>query len=199
MMFYDAIRNDHGFAIDPFKALIVPRPIAWISTVSAAGVNNLAPYSFFNAFSEEPFYVAFGSTGRKDTLRNIEETGVFAVNIVNHDLREAMSASSAMVASEVDEFQLAGVPTAPCHMIAALRVATSPACFECRHFHTVPLPDDEGRSEDFLVIGRVLGIHIDDRFIENGRVNIAAMQPIARLGYAEYATIDKTWKMPRPK
>ena len=197
-MFYDAVRNDHGFAADPFKALVVPRPIAWISTVSAEGINNLSPYSFFNAFSEDPFYLAFGSGGQKDTLRNIEETGVFAVNLATYDLREAMNTTSAVVASAIDEFHLAGLPVAPCHMIVAPRIANSPVTFECRHFQTLPLPDDEGQTHNFMVLGRVLGIHIDDRYIENGRVNTAAMKPIARLGYSEYATIENAWKMRRP-
>ena len=105
-MFYDAVKNDHGFAIDPFKAIVSPRPVAWISTVSAEGINNLAPYSYFNAFSQNPHYVAFGSGGRKHTLSNIEATGEFAVNIATFDLREAMNASSAEVGFGVDEFQL---------------------------------------------------------------------------------------------
>ncbi len=197
-MFYDAIRNDHGLALDPFKAVMVPRPIGWISTVSPEGVANLAPYSFFNAFSDGPIYVAFGSGGRKDTLRNVEATGEFAFNLATHGLREAMNASSAALASQVDEFEVAYLTKTPCQYIKAPRVGESPVCFECRHFQTVPLPDDDGHVNDWMVIGRVIGIHIDDRFIENGRVNTAAMQPIARLGYSEYATVDSTWRMRRP-
>jgi flavin reductase (DIM6/NTAB) family NADH-FMN oxidoreductase RutF len=197
-MFYDAIRNDHGLALDPFKAVMVPRPIGWISTVSADGIANLAPYSFFNAFSDGPIYVAFGSGGRKDTLRNVEATGEFAFNLATFALREAMNASSALLSPQTDEFDVAQLTKAPCQFIKAPRVGESPVCFECRHFQTVPLPDDDGHVHDWMVIGRVIGIHIDDRYIENGRVNIAAMQPIARLGYAEYATVDSTWRMRRP-
>ncbi|MCA0433980.1 MAG: flavin reductase family protein [Proteobacteria bacterium] len=197
-MFYDAIRNDHGFAIDPVKALIAPRPIAWISTRSGAGVNNLAPYSFFNAFSDKPYYVAFGSGGRKDTLVNAEETGCFAVNLVSHGLRDAMNASSARAGSDVDEFALAGLKPAACRMIEAPRVAESPATLECRHHLTVPLPGDDGVPRDFLVIGRVVGVHIDDRYLSEGRVNTGAMELVARLGYAEYATVRETWRMRRP-
>lgn len=197
-MFYDAVRNDHGLALDPFKAVMVPRPIGWISTVSAAGIANLAPYSFFNAFSDGPHYVAFGSGGRKDTLRNVEETGEFAFNLATFSLREAMNASSATLPPHVDEFELARLTKVPCQLIKAPRVGESPVCFECRHFQTVPLPADDGHVADWMVIGRIIGIHIDDRFIENGRVNTAALQPIARLGYAEYATIDSTWRMRRP-
>jgi flavin reductase (DIM6/NTAB) family NADH-FMN oxidoreductase RutF len=197
-MFYDAIRNDHGLASDPFYAVMVPRPIGWISTLSTDGIANLAPYSFFNAFSESPTYVAFGSSGRKDTLRNVEATGEFAFNMATYDLREAMNVSSAHVAPQMDEFDLARLTKAPCQFIKTPRVGESPVCFECRHFQTVPLPDDDGHVDDWMVIGRVIGIHIDDRFIEGGRVNTAALQPLARLGYAEYATVDSTWRMRRP-
>jgi flavin reductase (DIM6/NTAB) family NADH-FMN oxidoreductase RutF len=197
-MFYDAIRNDHGLALDPFKAVMVPRPIGWISTLSRDGVANLAPYSFFNAFSDGPIYVAFGSGGRKDTLRNVEATGEFAFNMATHELREAMNVSSATVAPHVDEFDLARLTKAPCQFIKSPRVGESPVCFECRHFQTVPLPADDGHVQDWMVIGRVIGIHIDDRYIENGRVNTGALKPLARLGYAEYATITETWRMRRP-
>ena len=197
-MFYDASRRDHGLQIDPFKAIVAPRPIGWISSVSADGVANLAPYSFFNAFAEQPYYVAFGSDGYKDSLRNITATGVFAVNIVSYELRDAMNASSALVPSHVDEFELARLTKVQCNMIAAPRVGESPACLECRHYKTVELPDDDGHVNSHMVIGRVVGVHIDDRFIENGRLNTAAMQPIARLGYAEYATVEKVWRYKRP-
>lgn len=197
-MFYDAIRNDHGLEVDPFKAVVVPRPIGWISTLSRDGVANLAPYSFFNAFSDDPKYVAFGSGGVKDSLRNVQDTGEFAVNLVTHDLREQMNASSATVGAHVDEFELARLSKAPCRFIKAPRVGESPVTLECRHYHTLPLPDDDGHVNDWLVVGRVVGIHIDDRFIENGRVNTAALQAVARLGYAEYATVTDVWRMRRP-
>jgi flavin reductase (DIM6/NTAB) family NADH-FMN oxidoreductase RutF len=197
-MFYDAVLNNHGLALDPFKAVMVPRPIGWISTLSAEGIANLAPYSFFNAFSDGPIYVAFGSGGRKDTIRNVEATGEFVFNLATYNLREAMNASSANVNPQVDEFDLARLTKAPCQFVKASRVGESPVCFECKYFQTVPLPADDGHVNDWMVIGRVIGIHIDDRFIENGRVNTAAMQPIARLGYSEYATVDSTWRMRRP-
>jgi flavin reductase (DIM6/NTAB) family NADH-FMN oxidoreductase RutF len=197
-MFYDAVKNDHGLALDPFKAVMVPRPIGWISTRSVDGIDNLAPYSFFNAFSDGPIYVAFGSGGRKDTLRNVEATGAFAFNLATYDLREAMNASSASVASGVDEFELAGLRKEPCRLIQVPRVAESPVCFECKYFQTVALPNDDGEVRDWMVIGRVIGIYIHDRFIENGRVDTAALQPLARLGYSEYATVDSTWRMRRP-
>jgi flavin reductase (DIM6/NTAB) family NADH-FMN oxidoreductase RutF len=197
-MFYDAIKNDHGFENDPFKALIAPRPIAWISTLSAEGIANLAPYSFFNAFAQEPHYIGFGSGGYKDTLTNIEARKEFAVNFANHDTREAMNATSATVGAHIDEFEVARLTKLPCEFIAVPRVGESPVTLECKHFKTVALPDDEGRENDFLVIGRVIGIHIADQFINNGRVDTAAMKLIARLGYSEYTTVDTAWRMRRP-
>ncbi len=197
-MFYDAIRNDHGFEYDPFKALVAPRPIGWISSLSAEGIANLAPYSYFNAMAENPHYVVFGSGPRKDSMRNIEATGEFAVNLATFDLREAMNASSAAVAAHVDEFELARLTKAPCRLIKAPRVAESPVCLECRLYKIIDLPDDDGHVANHMAIGRVVGIHIADRFIENGRVNTAAMRPIARLGYSEYATVTEAWRMRRP-
>jgi flavin reductase (DIM6/NTAB) family NADH-FMN oxidoreductase RutF len=197
-LFYDAIRNDHGFENDPFKALVAPRPIGWISTLSPEGIANLAPYSFFNAVAERPHYVVFGSGGRKDSVRNAEAAGEFAVNLANWDLREQVNASSAVVPPHVDEFELARLSKAPCRLINAPRVAESPVCLECRLFRVIELPDDQGKLGDWLTIGRVIGIHIDDRFIDNGRVSTAAMKPIARLGYSEYATVETAWRMRRP-
>lgn len=202
-MFYDAVRNDHGLPNDPFKALVVPRPIGWISSLAPNGTANLAPYSYFNAFAQQPHYIAYGSGenrrgGRKDTLTNIEGAGEFVLNLATWDLREAMNASSAHVEPGVDEFDLAGLNKAPARLVKAPRVAESPVTFECRHFQTVALPGDDGSEDNHLVIGRVVGVHIDDRFIEDGRVNTAAMRPIARLGYSEYAVIAEVFRMRRP-
>lgn len=197
-MFYDAIRNDHGFEYDPFKALVAPRPIGWISSLSADGIANLAPYSYFNAMSQDPHYVVFGSGPRKDSLRNIEAMGEFAVNLATWDLREQMNMTSAELASHVDEFELAGLTKAMCRLIRPPRVAESPVCLECKLFRIIELPDNEGRVSNWMTIGRVIGIQIDDRFIEDGRVNTAAMKPIARMGYSEYATVEQAWRMRRP-
>jgi flavin reductase (DIM6/NTAB) family NADH-FMN oxidoreductase RutF len=197
-LFYDAVRNDHGFEFDPFKALVAPRPIGWISTLSPAGIANLAPYSYFNAMSQSPHYVVFGSGGRKDSIRNAEAAGEFAVNLATWELREQMNASSANAPPHVDEFELARLTKAPCRLIKAPRVAESPVCLECRLFRVIELPDDQGKVGDWIAIGRVIGIHIDDRFIDSGRVNTAAMKPIARMGYSEYATVETAWRMRRP-
>ncbi len=194
-MFYET-KLGSGLVLDPFKSVVVPRPIGWISTLSPEGVANLAPYSFYNAFSERPYYVAFGTGGHKDSLHNAEATGEFVVNLATYDLREAMNSSSTN--QQVDEFVLAGLEKAASRLVKPPRVAKSPVALECKHFQTVPLPDDDGQARNWLVIGKVLGVHIDDAYIKDGRVDVAAMKPIARLGYAEYATVESIWRMRRP-
>jgi flavin reductase (DIM6/NTAB) family NADH-FMN oxidoreductase RutF len=198
-MFYDARKNDHGHEYDPFKAIVAPRPIGWISSLSPEGVANLAPYSFFNAMSDNPHYVVFGSAGRKDSIRNIEATGEFVHNMATFKLREQMNASSAPVAEGVDEFELAGLEKAACNLVKPPRVAASPVAFECKYVKTVELPGHDNAAGGYaMVIGEVIGIHIDDSFIEDGRVNTAAMQPIARMGYSEYAVVTEAFRMRRP-
>ncbi len=206
-MFYDAITNAHGLKHDPFKALITPRPVGWISTVSKAGVVNLAPYSFFNAVSEKPAYVVFGSAGVKDSLANIRETGEFVCSLATYDLRHEMNMTSASVPAHVDEFALGGLTATKSNMVAPPRVKESPAAFECRHFQTIELPAattdgtyDHSKVGYYMVIGLVVGIHIDDRFITDGLVNTSAMRPIARLGYMDYAVVtpETTFTIGRP-
>ncbi len=189
-MFYDALENKHGLAHDPFKALIVPRPIGWISTVSANGIANLAPYSFFNAVAEKPHYVVFGSAGVKDSLANIEETKEFVCNIATYDLREHMNMSSAAVPRGVDEFPLSGLTAVKSTLVSAPRVKEAAAAFECRLHQVIPLPGAGKYQQAYhLVIGLVVGIHIDDRFIKDGIIDTGAMKPIARLGYMDYAVV----------
>lgn len=197
-MLYDATRNDHGLAIDPFKALVVPRPIGWISSIGADGNVNLAPYSFFNAMSEKPAYVVFGSAGRKDSLSNIEETHEFVCNLATWDLREAVNATSATVARDVDEFELAGLTKAPSRFVKPPRVAETPVAFECVYEQTVHFAAHDKESGYGMLVGRVVGVYIDDRFIKEGRVDTAALKPIARLGYSEYAVVEDVFRMRRP-
>jgi flavin reductase (DIM6/NTAB) family NADH-FMN oxidoreductase RutF len=202
-LFYDALINKHGLRHDPWKALVVPRPIGWISSVSRGGICNLAPYSFFNAVSEKPHYVVFGSAGLKDSVRNIEETGEFVCSLATWDLRYKMNTTSAAVPPGVDEFPLAGLTAAASRLVKPPRVKESPAALECRHWRTIELPsaDGTGSSGHYLVIGLVLGIHIDDRFITDGLVDTAAMRPIARLGYMDYAVVtpETVFTIQRPK
>ncbi|MDX2158521.1 MAG: flavin reductase family protein [Hyphomicrobiaceae bacterium] len=190
-MFYDTLENKHGLKHDPFKALMVPRPIGWISSVSASGVANIAPYSFFNAFGERPTYVGFGSAGLKDSLKNILETREFTCSLATWDLRYEMNATSASVPYGVDEYPIAGLTAVAGTMVKAPRVKESPAAFECRLWQTIELPGRPGKpSSHTLVIGEVIGVHIDDRFVKDGIVDTGAMRPIARLGYMEYGVLN---------
>jgi flavin reductase (DIM6/NTAB) family NADH-FMN oxidoreductase RutF len=197
-MHYDAIDNKHGLPNDPFKAIVAPRPIGWVSSMAKTGIPNLAPYSFFNAIAEQPHYVVIGSGGMKDSLTNIEAMSEFVINLATYDLRERMNMSSARVAPDVDEFKLAGLTPEPSRFVKPPRVKESPAALECRLFQIIPLPDDHGDAHQYAIIGRVVGVYIDDRFIQDGRVDTAAMRPIARMGYSEYATVEAAWRMRRP-
>jgi flavin reductase (DIM6/NTAB) family NADH-FMN oxidoreductase RutF len=201
-MHYDTETNRHGLRHDPFKALIVPRPIGWISTVDGKGVRNLAPYSFFNAISDRPPVVLFSSGGRKDSLRNIEETGEFTCSLAIWDLREQMNLSSATVAPGIDEFEVAGLEAAPSRFVKPPRVARSPAAFECRHWKTVemPAPDSPSRPTYSVVFGLVVGIYIDDAYVKDGIVDAGAMRPLARLGYMDYSVVtpETIFSMNRP-
>lgn len=201
-MFYGTLENKHGLKHDPFKALIAPRPIGWISTVGSDGVCNIAPYSFFNAMSEKPHYVVFGSAGMKDTLRNVAETGEFVCSLSTWDLRDHMNTTSAAVPYGVDEFPLAGLTAQASKLVKPPRVKESPAALECKHFQTIHLPPAApGQKEGYaMVIGLVVGIHIDDKFVSNGIVDTGAMRPISRLGYMDYAVVtpETIFTMDRP-
>ena len=198
-MFYDAVANTHGLKWDPFKALVAPRPIGWISTLGKNGVVNLAPYSFFNAVSTDPHFVMFSSGGRKDSQRNAEETGEFVCSLATYDLREAMNRTSQHVGPEVDEMALAGLTPAPSKLVAPPRVAESPVAFECRYWRTIDLPGpDGGPGTHAIVLGQVVGVHIDDAVIVGDKVDVTKLKPIARLGYGDYAVIDQVFELSRP-
>jgi flavin reductase (DIM6/NTAB) family NADH-FMN oxidoreductase RutF len=202
-MYYDSVANKHGLKHDPFKALVAPRPIGWVSTQDRNGVLNLAPYSFFNAVSDRPHYVMFSSANRKDSLRNIEETGEFTCSLSNWDTRDGMNVSSAPAPHLADEFELAKLETAPSHFVAPPRVKRAPAALECRHWKTIEMPDVEPGSDQghFVVFGEVVGIFIDDTFIKDGIVDTAAIRPIARMGYMEYAVVtpETVFSLNRPQ
>jgi len=203
-MYYDPGKNDHGLARGPFKSCVVPRPIGWISTVSAAGIHNLAPYSQFQNLGFDPAYVMLsanqGQPGRrKDTVVNIEETGEFVYNMATYDLRDAVNRSAADVPPEVDEFDLAGVTKAPSVLVKAMRVAESPIQFECRYYQMVRLPGRGGLGAADVIIGRVVLVHIKDEFIlPDGRIDILRIRPLARLGYYDYTTVDSVFEMVIP-
>jgi flavin reductase (DIM6/NTAB) family NADH-FMN oxidoreductase RutF len=205
-MFYDARKRDHGFKADPLKSLIVPRPIGWISTVDPEGRVNLAPYSFYNAVCEFPPIVYFAITGTygdsptKHSRMNAEATGEFVVNMVSETLKERMNVTTAMFAYGIDEMKEAGLTPAPCRYVKAPRVAESPVALECTWWKTIELPIEPGRekSAGSMVLGQVVGVHIDDSVIRDGRVDVAAFRPVARLGYSEYTTANNVWPMRRP-
>lgn len=198
-MFYDAITNDHGLKHDPFKALVTPRPIGWISSISEDGILNLAPYSFFNAVSSNPNYVMFSSLGRKDSQRNIEATKEFVCCMATYELRDAMNKTSAHVGPEVDEFGLAGLTAEPSKLVKPARVKESPIALECRYYQTIELPHNEGQQEGYcMIFGQVVGVHIDDSVIENGMVVTSRFTPLARLGYMEYTAVENIFSINRP-
>jgi flavin reductase (DIM6/NTAB) family NADH-FMN oxidoreductase RutF len=199
MHFYEP-RQGHGLPHDPFNAIVGPRPIGWISSRDTHGVLNLAPYSFFNAFNYTPPIVGFASLGRKDTLRNIEATGEFVWNLVTRDLAEAMNASCAAVGPEVNEFELAGLATAPSRVVGVPRVAASPVSFECRVTQIVQLQDVQGQGLDaWLTLGEVVGVHIDERLLVDGVYDTAAAHPVLRGGGpADYFELGARFRMKRP-
>jgi flavin reductase (DIM6/NTAB) family NADH-FMN oxidoreductase RutF len=199
--FYEP-RQGHGLPHDPFNAIVGPRPIGWIASRSGAGLLNLAPYSFFNAFNYVPPIVGFASIGWKDSVRNIEETGEFAWNLATRPLAERMNQTCAAVPAEVDEFALAGLTPAPSRLIAAPRVAESPVSFECRLSQLIQLQRADGQQvPTWLVLGEVVGVHIDRALLKDGVYDTAAAQPILRGGGpADYFAIapEGLFRMFRP-
>ena len=200
MIFYEPQSRDRKlFPHDPFKALVVPRPIGWIATMSAKGELNLAPYSYFNGFSSVPPIVGFSSEGDKDSSTFAMQTGEFAWSMATWELRDPMNASAATLPRGQSEFTHAKLDTAASRLVKPPRVAASPAAFECRVTQLVKLKDLDGSdSGRRLVLGRVVGIHIEQRFVRNGRIDSAAMRPIARGGYDEYSVVEQVFSMPRP-
>jgi flavin reductase (DIM6/NTAB) family NADH-FMN oxidoreductase RutF len=198
-VFYDPRSEHHGLPHNPWTALVTPRPIGWISTLSAEGVANIAPYSFFNSAATTPPFVMFSSTPRKDSLTNIEATGEFAVNIATWDLREMMNASSAPHPADVDEFETAGIEKAECRNIKAPRVKASPIAIECVLYDTMELKPRSGLAcRTTLVIGEVVGIHIDPAVLVDGRLDTTRLKPLSRLGYFDYSVTDRIFEMRRP-
>ncbi|HVW17177.1 MAG TPA: flavin reductase family protein, partial [Solirubrobacteraceae bacterium] len=200
-MFYEpATRDRELLPHDPFKALVAPRPIGWVSTVGADGSVNLAPYSFFNAIADRPPMVAFSSSGRKDSLTFAREGGEFVWNLATWELREAMNETSRTLPRGVSEFEHAGLETAPCRLVAPPRVAASPCALECRVVAVHELEDLDGLPVDqHLVVGQVVGVHLDEAYVRDGMVDTAALAPIARCGYTdEYAVVRELFHMARP-
>jgi flavin reductase (DIM6/NTAB) family NADH-FMN oxidoreductase RutF len=201
-MFYACDQRDRSILPhDPFKAIVAPRPIGWISSISARGEVNLAPYSFFNGVNSRPPLVMFGSEGRKDSLRNIEETGEFVCNLATWDLREAMNETSAPMPHGENEFVRAGLEPAPSVLVKPPRVAASPCALECKLTRIVQMETHSHKPLDgHVVFGEVVGVYIDERFVKNGMVDTAAMKPVARCGYTDqYAVVEGLFSMTRPE
>jgi len=200
--FYEP-RDGHRLPHDPFNAIVGPRPIGWISTRSRAGALNLAPYSFFNAFNYVPPIVGFASVGYKDSVRNIEETGEFAWNLATRPLAEQMNQTCAAVPPEADEFALAGLTPSPSRLIGVPRVGESPVSMECRLTQVVQLQRADGETvPTWLVLGEVVGVHIDATLLRDGIYDTAAAQPILRGGGpADYFAIgpEQLFRMFRPR
>lgn len=200
--FYEP-RHGHALPHDPFNAIVGPRPIGWISTLSQAGVPNLAPYSFFNAFNYVPPIVGFASIGEKDTLRNVQASGEFVWNLATAPLAEAMNITCTAVAPEVDEFALAGLTPAPSRLVQAPRVAESPVAFECRVTQVVQLQNISGEAvPTWLVLGEVVGVHIAQASLRDGVYDTAGAGHILRGGGpADYFSVgpEQLFRMFRPR
>jgi flavin reductase (DIM6/NTAB) family NADH-FMN oxidoreductase RutF len=199
-MFYIPSQG-HGLPHNPFNAVVTPRPIGWISSRGADGVDNLAPYSFFNAIAYTPPQVMFASTGTKpdrdggkDSLANIRETGVFCVNIVEYAMRDAMNATSATLAAGADEFAHAGIDKSECETIPCSRVTHAPASLECRVTQIIPLKG----AANTMVIGEVTGVHLRDDCMVDGSFDVTRFAPLARLGYRDYSVVREVFSLTRP-
>jgi flavin reductase (DIM6/NTAB) family NADH-FMN oxidoreductase RutF len=201
-MFYEPDKDDHGLPFNPYKSIVVPRPIGWISTISHDGVVNLAPYSQFNNLSYDPPYVMFSGNSfpdsgrRKDSVKNATDTGEFVVNMATYELREAVNITSQFVAPEVDEAALAGLEMIPCRIVKPPRVAASPVHLECKFHSATALPANSLDQVHHVVIGRVVGVHIrDDALTAEGKLDVAKIRPLARLGYFDYTFVESVFTM----
>ena len=201
-MFYQPKKNP--FSIDPYKSLIFPRPIGWISSIDKKGIVNLAPYSYFNAIADDPPQIMFvagasdKSSQKKDTLNNIMTTKEFVVNFATTATRKQMNLSSKDIHKDDDEFVLTKLKKRKSRLVKVPSVADSPVNLECKLLKSIKLKSSL-RKFSTMVMGEVIGIYIKDSFIEKGRVNSAAMRYVARMGYSEYTTVSSKFKMKRPK
>lgn len=199
-MFYRPGVEAHGLPHNPFKSLVVPRPIGWISSLGPQGAN-LAPYSFFNGIADDPPMVMYANNGRKtgldegkDSLSNIRASGEFVVNVATYGLRDAMNHSSGPYPAGQDEFEGAGLTKATCEVVAPPRVAEAPASLECKLWRIIDLPG----PANHMVIGEVVGVHIADSVIVDGKVDVTLFKPLARLGYRDYAAVEQVFSLNRP-
>jgi flavin reductase (DIM6/NTAB) family NADH-FMN oxidoreductase RutF len=202
-MFYETQKNNHGLPHNPFKSLIIPRPIGWITTQNAEGHINLAPYSYFNALCDNPPMVMFSTTNSrsegviKDTLHNVETQGEFVVNMATYALRHAVNLTSAPLPCNESEIPFAKLETLSSSLVKPPRIKGSPIHLECKYYTSLQLPSNN-TDTNRVIIGTVIGVHIDDNLIINGKVDVTQIKPIARLGYMDYAVVENIFSMQRP-
>ena len=200
-MYYDADKNDHGLPHDPFKALVAPRPIGWISSRNLAGQVNLAPYSYFNAICDRPKLVVFSSSfGAKDSATFAQESGEFVANFVSAPLASQMNASSIDAPRGVSEFDLTGLHEAPCQRVAVPRVAEAYAALECKVTQViVPRTLAQTDADAVLIFGQVVGVYLNEAILTEGLVDVSKARPVSRLGYFDFAVTTETFRMLRPR
>jgi flavin reductase (DIM6/NTAB) family NADH-FMN oxidoreductase RutF len=198
-MDYDPRSEPHNLTHDPTTSLVVPRPIGWITTISPAGVVNLAPYSYFNLVASQPPFVMFSSNTRKHTQNHSQSSGEFVFNLATYELRDAMNISGGDYPEQVSEPDLAKLAMVPSRIVKPPRVARSPIALECIYAQSIPLVSSTGKTHKYeVVIGEVVNVHIDDAIIVNGMIDMSRIRPIARLGYrGDYTVVDNIFEMPR--
>ena len=201
-MFYEPAKNDHGLPFNPYKSIVVPRPIGWITTLDPDGIVNLAPYSQFNNLGYDPPYVMFssgsrvGDGGPKDSARNALLTGEFVTNMATWELRDQINTTAQMVPSDVDEAEMAGLEMVPSTIVKPPRVKASPVHLECRYHTTLTLPGNSIDNLTYVVVGEVLGVHINDDIIDtNGKIDIVKCRPLARMGYFDYTSVESVFEL----
>ena len=199
-MFYKP-EDGHGLKHNPFNAIVTPRPIGWISTRDKSSTDNIAPYSFFNAVAYVPPQVMFASTGdksdrdgTKDSVSNIRETKEFCVNIVSYEMRHQMNATSKTLPADIDEFKHAELKKTDCRLIKCPRVLDAPAALECKLVEIIKLPG----AANFAVFGEVVGVHMNDDYVVDGKFDVSKFNPLTRLGYRDYSVVREIFSISRP-
>ena len=200
-MQFDPNELDYSAVYKLLTGSVIPRPIGWISSISEAGINNLAPFSYFNAVGEDPPHVMFstvrGNNTNKDTLNNVLATKQFVVNMVTEELTERMNATSQSVPADVDEFELTGLTPIPSLKIKPMRVKESPVTFECELVHHYFLEDHKNGGA-CIMIGRIVMMHFDEKvLLDNYKINLETYKPISRLAGSNYAKLGELFSIKR--
>ena len=204
-MFYETKKNNHGLKHDPFKSCIIPRPIAWITTISNDGIDNCAPYSFFNGVSSDPPMIMFANNGTavdergpRDTFSNIKENQEFVINVSTFNTKDKMNKTSARLNKRISEIEFASLDTLDSRLVKPKRLKESPINMECILYKIIDLPGITENNYNGILIGKVIGIHINDEYIKDGKVDVIKIKPLARLGYFDYSVIDDFFTIKRP-